>query len=401
MNINSKGSKDCTGKSKVQEDKSSNRLRISYFIIGLCIGILISERIYVTHRTLDPISSKLLATKTEFLDNHSFKSSKDDSIILKNESLPLNSDVAPTASTVDTATAVPEPRNELEKTLRLIAPNKELLVAISNKNMLWDNMLNSFVNGIKKSGFTNYLIVALDEETRKWCIENNVNAFLISVIIPDSQKGTGDNHAVSSMKFGILKQFLELDYSVFLSDIDVCILQNPFDHIYRDSDVEGMSDGFDPPTAYGAIDGFDDPSMGWGRFAQFYKHFNMNSGLFYLRANKRTIELMTRLETRLSKEKYWDQTAYNEEIFFLSHGDYKSPQVSVRVLDIYKFMNSKVLFKDVRHRPRENRPPKPIIVHANYHPDKHQRMKAIFSFYNDNDEGPLMRLPGGSEPGSR
>jgi hypothetical protein len=29
--------------------------------------------------------------------------------------------------------------------------------------------------------------------------------------------------------------------------------------------VEGQSDGFDTPGAYGAIDGFDDPSMGWAR----------------------------------------------------------------------------------------------------------------------------------------
>lgn len=48
------------------------------------------------------------------------------------------------------------------------------------------------------------------------------------------------------------------------------------------------------------------------------------------------------LQTRLSKEKYWDQTAYNEEMFFLSHGEYKSPQVSVRVMSFEKFMNSKV-----------------------------------------------------------
>lgn len=37
------------------------------------------------------------------------------------------------------------------------------------------------------------------------------------------------------------------------------------------------------------------------------------------------------------------QSVFNEEIFFLSHGDYKSPGVSVRVMDIYTFMNSKVL----------------------------------------------------------
>jgi hypothetical protein len=66
------------------------------------------------------------------------------------------------------------------------------------------------------------------------------------------------------------------------------------------------------------------------------KHFNFNSGLFYLRANERTIELMQRLETRLSKQKYWDQTAYNEEIFFLSHGSYKSPQVERAVVSFLR-----------------------------------------------------------------
>jgi len=34
----------------------------------------------------------------------------------------------------------------------------------------------------------------------------------------------------------------------------------------RDHDVEGQSDGFDAAGAYGAIDGFDDPSMGWARW---------------------------------------------------------------------------------------------------------------------------------------
>ena len=29
-----------------------------------------------------------------------------------------------------------------------------------------------------------------------------------------------------------------------------------------------MSDGFDAGTAYGHIDGIDDPTMGWARYAQ-------------------------------------------------------------------------------------------------------------------------------------
>lgn len=65
------------------------------------------------------------------------------------------------------------------------------------------------------------------------------------------------------------------------------------------------------------------------RFAQKESQFAFNSGLFYVVPNLRTIELMERLETRLSRQKYWDQTAYNEEIFFLSHGHYKSPKVGL------------------------------------------------------------------------
>jgi hypothetical protein len=44
---------------------------------------------------------------------------------------------------------------------------------------------------------------------------------------------------------------MDIGYSVLLSDVDIAILKNPFDHLYRDSDVEGMTDGFDERTAYG------------------------------------------------------------------------------------------------------------------------------------------------------
>jgi len=35
------------------------------------------------------------------------------------------------------------------------------------------------------------------------------------------------------------------------------------------------------------------------------------------------------------------QSVYNEELFFLSHDDYVSPGLSVRIMNIHKFMNSK------------------------------------------------------------
>jgi len=36
-------------------------------------------------------------------------------------------------------------------------------------------------------------------------------------------------------------------------------------YMCRDHDLEGMTDGFDAPTAYGQIEGYEDASMGWSR----------------------------------------------------------------------------------------------------------------------------------------
>lgn len=43
-------------------------------------------------------------------------------------------------------------------------------------------------------------------------------------------------------------------------------LQCPFDHLYRDSDVEVMSDGHNSMTAYGYNDVSGEPDMGWARY---------------------------------------------------------------------------------------------------------------------------------------
>ena len=58
-----------------------------------------------------------------------------------------------------------------------------------------------------------------------------------------------------------------------------------------------------------------------------------------------------------------------------------------------------VLFKTVRHLPR-GRQPSPAMVHINYHPDKFERMRAVFAYYLNGDSHALDAFPGGSEPGS-
>lgn len=75
----------------------------------------------------------------------------------------------------------------------------------------------------------------------------------------------------------------------------------------------------------------------------------------------------------------------------------QDPSVTRRVMDYYKFMNSKILFKNLRHNAQMFASIKPVMVHVNYHPDKFERMKAVWAKYIDGDDQALQPFPDGSE----
>lgn len=283
----------------------------------------------------------------------------------------------------------------LAKVLEEVAVQNELIVALANSNV--KAMLEVWFTSIKKVGITNYLVVALDDPIEEFCKSNGVPVYR-----RDPDEGvdtigkTGGNHAVSGLKFRILREFLQLGYSVLLSDVDIVYLQNPFNYLYRDSDVESMTDGHNNMTAYGYNDVFDEPSMGWARYAHTMRIWVYNSGFFYIRPTIPSIELLDRVATRLSQEKAWDQAVFNEELFFPSHPGYDGLHAAKRTMDFYLFMNSKVLFKTVR-KDGNLRKLKPVIVHVNYHPDKLPRMKAVVEFYVHGKQDALQSFPDGSE----
>lgn len=284
----------------------------------------------------------------------------------------------------------------LAKILEKVAVNKELIVALANSNV--KEMLEVWFTNIKRVGMPNYLVVALDEEIARYCESKDVPVYKRD---PDngidSIARTGGNHAVSGLKFRILREFLQLGYSVLLSDVDIVYLQNPFDHLYRDSDVESMTDGHDNKTAYGFNDVFDEPKMGWARYAHTMRMWVYNSGFFYIRPTIPSIELLDRVAGRLSREpNSWDQAVFNEELFFPSHPGYDGLHASRRTMDFYLFMNSKVLFKTVRKDANLSKL-KPVIVHVNYHPDKLTRMLAVVEFYVNGKQDALKSFPDGSD----
>ncbi|XP_039792754.1 arabinosyltransferase RRA3-like isoform X2 [Panicum virgatum] len=284
----------------------------------------------------------------------------------------------------------------LAKILEQVAVKKELIVALANSNV--KEMLEMWFTNIKRAGISNYLVVALDDSIENFCKSNDVPVYRRDPDDGIDNIGkTGGNHAVSGLKFRVLREFLQLGYSVLLSDIDIIFFQNPFNYLYRDSDVESMSDGHNNMTAYGFNDVFDEPSMGWARYAHTMRIWVYNSGFFFIRPTIPSIELLDRVAGRLSREpKSWDQAVFNEELFFPSHPGYEGLHASKRTMDIYLFMNSKVLFKTVR-KDAHLRQLKPVIVHLNYHPDKSDRMKAVIEFYVNGKQNALEHFPDGSE----
>ena len=83
-----------------------------------------------------------------------------------------------------------------------------------------------------------------------------------------------------------------------LSDVDVVWISNPFTlpSLYRDSDVEGMTDGWDDASAFG----YEWP----GRTGTSLRLSARNSGLFYLRASEASLRMMTTLKGRMEREGY-------------------------------------------------------------------------------------------------
>ncbi|OMO75039.1 Reticulon [Corchorus olitorius] len=284
----------------------------------------------------------------------------------------------------------------LAKLLEKVAVQKELIVAVANSNV--KEMLEVWFTSIKRVGIPNYLVVALDDQIVEFCNSNDVPVYK-----RDPDEGIdavgrmGGNHAVSGLKFRILREFLQLGYSVLLSDVDIVYLQNPFNHLYRDSDVESMTDGHNNMTAYGYNDVFDEPAMGWARYAHTMRIWVYNSGFFYLRPTIPSIELLDRVAHRMAtQQNVWDQAVFNEELFYPSHPGYDGLHAAKRTMDFYKFMNSKVLFKTVR-KDAKLKNLKPVIVHVNYHPDKLRRMKAVIEFYVNGKQDALDPFPDGSD----
>lgn len=70
-------------------------------------------------------------------------------------------------------------------------------------------------------------------------------------------------------------------------------------------------------------------------------------------------------------------------------------RVQVRVMSPLCFVNSKVMFRYIRHMPYlDKHHHLPVAVHANYHTDKPSKMRQVADYYLQGKEDALKRCNG-------
>ena len=238
-----------------------------------------------------------------------------------------------------------------------------------------------FVDGIKRLGVENFMIIALDDALHRRLTDTGVSSYRV---VNDAR----GSHKISAQKFRIIQEFVERGCSVLLTDTDVAWMRNPFPFLYRDADVESMSDGWDNSSAHGFLDRVDDPSMGpdGRKRARAFRVAALNSGMWYVSATEASRRLMAIMAHRMATEdKLWDQAGYNLELWFASRDAHGTAGATVRVMDPLCFVNSKVMFRFIRHNQpalgKENH--QPVAMHANYHTDKAHKMKLVYQYYTN------------------
>jgi hypothetical protein len=148
---------------------------LALFTVGLCAGIIISERLYISSNREDILCGTALPNKP--------RSARSAAPPLAGNAAAGARSATQLAGNAAAAAAVVYPKDAqmqaLEQYLLKIAPSREVLIGVSNVNPLREGMLETFLKGVQQAGVSNYLVVALDEETERELKFRNMNVFYV------------------------------------------------------------------------------------------------------------------------------------------------------------------------------------------------------------------------------
>ena len=146
---------DSTGKKKVSDARTRSAALSAVFILGICLGVVVAEKMYINMKensAMDTLQS-LRNNKLELAENTSSIEEKDAYVFVRDRAVP---------------------RNELEKLLQEIAPDGEVMIVISNMNLIHSESLKMWIECAQLLPSKHWLVVAIDEELATYCTERGI-----------------------------------------------------------------------------------------------------------------------------------------------------------------------------------------------------------------------------------
>lgn len=258
----------------------------------------------------------------------------------------------------DTSTAcTPEELQALKTLLEKYAIDKEVLTGMVSGSH-YNSLLNKFLETIKKQDIKNFFMICLDDAANGLLKSKNVPCWRVTPKISSKWNNPG------TWRFQLMREINRLGYSVLVSDVDIVFFQNPFKKLYRDKDVETMSDGVRDEYASGKfenIDVFSPNNM--HSYPVAMKIMHLNCGFTYYKATPGTMAFLDRLVSRIHYEEVWDQHLFTEELLKPAYGTFSPSPVTVRVMELKDFPNSREFLFNVNYMFDHT----PVILHANCH----------------------------------
>lgn len=262
------------------------------------------------------------------------------------------------ATADDTSSAcTAEELEALKPLLEKYAINKEILSAMVSGSY-YNSMLNKFLDSVKKQDIKNFFMICLDDAADKLMKSKGIPCWRVKPRITSKWNNPG------TWRFQLIREMNRLGYSVLISDVDVVFFQNPFNKLYRDKDVETMSDGVRDEYASGKfenVDVFSPNNM--HSYPVVWKIMHLNCGFTYYKATPGTIAFLDRLVSRIHNEDVWDQHMFTEELLKPAYGSFSPSNVTVRVMELKDFPNSREFLFNVNYMFDHT----PVILHANCH----------------------------------
>jgi len=160
---------DISGKHKANERAKSSAVLSTVLILGACLGFVVSEKLYLNHEEAKTTPAQLASLRSRKLE---LGAAQKQSSLTSLTTTTFSSTTEPSLFAKGR-----QPRNDLEKILQDIAPDGEVMIAISNMNLIRSESLVLWLQGAQRIQSSNWLVVAIDDELRDYCVENKINHY--------------------------------------------------------------------------------------------------------------------------------------------------------------------------------------------------------------------------------